>query len=246
MKDREFQLRRRELEQWDTILRDKDEKILNDQKFLEEKEELLQKTENKLRSRELDIEKKTNELRIKESEATILIEKYNLLKIELENREKNYVENQIKINNLSSKLLSKESFLNTKENELNNLESKLVKLTDKEVEINTKINEFNKNKNNFYNYEVKNITMRHCNEVKKLEEIIQQQLQITSNLQSEINKLREITQTNDNEKIEYKKIITERNNLIEKYENDIKEYEEEKESLKEQLAEAIVSIYNFY
>lgn len=88
--------------------------------------------------------------------------------------------------------------------------------------------------------------MRHCNEIKKLEDIIQQQLEITSNLQSEINKLRDIIQVHENEKLEQKKTINEKNSLIEKYESDIKEFEEEKESLKEQLAEAIVSYISYF
>lgn len=243
MKDREIQSRRRELEQWDTLLREKDRKLLNEQEYLEEKEENLRVQENKIRSRELDYEKKSFDLRQKESEATILMEKYHSLRTDLEIREKHCNEQTARNNTLSSNLLAKESALNSKDIELKNAELKFVNLTKQEAELNEKTLEFKKAMNHFYNYEVANITSRHKNEIKKLDEIINQQLQIGMNLQAEIDKLRVIVSDNEKEKNEWKKKEADHLFALEKLESDLKEMEDERDALKEQLAETMVLMF---
>lgn len=214
---------------------------MNEQEYLEEKEENLRIQENKIRSRELEYEKKSLDLRQKESETTILMEKYHSLRNDLEIREKYCNEQIIKNNNLSSNLLAKESTLNSKEIEIKNNEIKYINLMKQENELNEKILEYKKSMNHFYNYEVANITSRHKNEIKKLEDIIQQQLEIVENLQNEIQKLRNILNENEKEKIEWKKKESDNIFIIEKLENEMKEMEEERDSLKEQLAETMVS-----
>jgi hypothetical protein len=213
---------------------------VNEQQYLEEKEENLHLQENKIRSREIDYEKKLNELRQKESETIILMEKYSSLRNDLEIREKHCHEQVLKNNTLSSNLLAKESLLNSKEIEIKNNEVKYLNLNKLENEINLKIFEFKKEKNYFYHQEVAGITTRHCVEVKRLEEIIQQQLEISSNLQFEINKLRELLSEEEREGSEWRKKDLMKIQMIEKLEGEMKELEEERDGLKEQLAEAMV------
>ncbi len=240
MKDREIVSSRRQLEQWDTLLKEKDRKIGIEQKHLEEKEETLRIQENKIRSRESDLEKKVFELRQKDSEMTIMIEKYQSLRGDLEHREKLYQEQAAKVNQISSNLLVKESSLNSKELELKNLELKYVNLNKQENELNEKANELKKAMNDFYSYEVKGITTRHSNEIKRLEEIHNQQQETVKNLQSKVDKLRDLLEENEKEKIERKKKENEMIILIEKLESEVKEIEEERDGLKEQLSETFV------
>jgi hypothetical protein len=141
---------------------------------------------------------------------------------------------------LSSNLLAKESFLNSKEIELKNYEMKYIHIQKQENDLNIKLLEFKKAMNHFYNYEVAGITKRHGEEVRRLEEIITQQIEIGKNLQIEINKLREVIEERERERVEEKKNENDRKQLIEKLENEIKEMEEDREALKEQLAEAMV------
>jgi chromosome segregation ATPase len=173
------------------------------------------------------------------------MDKYHSLRNELENREKYCQEQSVKNNTLSSNLLSKESILNSKEMEIKNNELKYIHLSRQETEVQEKISEFLKAKKQFYEVEVGNITVRHCQEVKRLDEIISQQLEIGKNLQFEIDKLREMIVENEREKSEWKKKEYERYGVIEKLENDLKEVEEERDGLKEQLADVTVTFLLF-
>jgi chromosome segregation protein len=238
VKEREISTRRRELEQWDSLLREKDRKVVVEQRQLEEREESLRTLEGKVRARELDCEKKSLDLRQKDAEATILVEKYTSLRQDLEVRERHCAEQTSKTNILASSLATKESSLASKEIQLKDLEVRFQDTKAREKELEAKVTEHNRAVDTFYNVKVAQITSRHAREMKELEELVQQQLQVVSNFQSELEKVRDTLSNVTREKDELKSVIEAKQRVIEKLEDDLTNLEEEKDRLKEEAVTA--------
>jgi chromosome segregation ATPase len=232
VKEREIMSRRRELEQWDSLLREKDRKSVLEQRQLEEREESVRLVESKVRSKEMDCEKRALDLRQKDAEATILVEKYTTLRQDLEMRERHCQEQTSKYNSLASSLMSKESTLNSKEMQLKDLEVRFNGTKVKEVELEKREMEHNKSVDKFYNKDIAMITARHAAEIRRLEELINQQLIIVSNFQSELEKVRGLLDVSTKEKEEMKVTLNEKLIMIERLEAEVKELEEEKETVK--------------
>jgi uncharacterized protein (DUF3084 family) len=58
MRERELLSRRKELESWDVLLREKDRKVVQEQILIDEREDRIRLLEEKIRSKELELEKR--------------------------------------------------------------------------------------------------------------------------------------------------------------------------------------------
>jgi hypothetical protein len=235
IKDREMSSRRRELEQWDSVLREKDRKFVIEQKHFTEREEALRSSEEKSRAKELDLDRKTTESRQKEMEHALAVEKYNILLVDLEARERTCANQTSQFLVQRREVNTKEASLQAKETYLKDLEVRFQDTAVKEEELEKRLTAFNKAEHHFYNVEVQAITSRHLKEKNHLKEIVEKQLVVSSNFQSELNKARinitQLTEENNSTKDKMNEHIRE----IDSLKLQILEYEEQRVVMTKEL-----------
>ena len=246
IKEREITSRRRDLEQWDSLLREKDRKVVAEQRQLEEREETLRVLEGKVGAREADGEKRLIDLRQKEAEATILVEKYRTLREDVEAREKYCVEQTSKYNTVASQLAAKESLLKAKEGQMKDMEIRFRDITVREKELEARIMAHNKAVEKFYNVDVSTIMSRHAREMSELEELVQQQLVLVSTFQAESVRVRHALTEVTKEKVHLAAVVDAKCSMIAKLQNVVNSLEEERERLSEEVykIDSIPALYD--
>jgi chromosome segregation ATPase len=214
IRERELLSRRKELESWDVLLREKDRKIMSELKTLDFRELSIKTVEDKIKSRELEIENKVIELNKSEISYQEMMAKYTSLITENEE-----INKEIRSKSSEYDFLLKD--LNSREEELKKWEKSLFKLQDylKNIESREKNlikseQSFSEKENEFYNVKIAQISSRHNHELKSLEEIIQKQLKITTDFQKELNDLRNELSAKMETIHELETIIEQKNSLI--------------------------------
>ena len=190
IRDRELLSRRKEMESWDVLLREKDRKISTEQKQLDERENTIRNSEEKIKLKEIETEKRLNECKQNEIHINEQLEK---LKKELHEVEVRNTETILEMNEskeLKEELNKQFILQNEKENQLKKLEIKMLNIDQRESELNNRILQHQAVEDEFYNIKVAQITSRHSRELTKLEGIITQQLQIAAEYQKEMEALR--------------------------------------------------------
>jgi chromosome segregation ATPase len=190
IRDRELLSRRKEMESWDVLLREKDRKISVEQRNLDEREASVRATEEKVRQRDIDSERRLLELRQNEAAVTEQTDACAKLQAELEERDR-VTQEQMKLS------IKQKDELATKENDLNDLERRLMKLQERmsgieqrEAELKQRIQHHKGVEDEFFNVKVAQITSRHGKELAKLELIVSQQLKIAADFQKELDATR--------------------------------------------------------
>lgn len=222
MRERELLSRRKELESWDVLLREKDRKVSAEQKDLDERQTTLRAVEDKIKQKEMDTERKLQDVDRDKKVLNDNTERYTRCLVELELRERDNGIDTQRLQLKGDELKKKEQELNVFEKKLLRLQELVKDLDKREVELNGKVNEFQRLEDDFYNVRVAQITARHNQELKQLEGLVGEQLKIVSNFQSDLDASNKELQQKSIQLGEHEEMLVQRNRYI--------------EELKEQLA----------
>eukprot|EP00981_Chlorochromonas_danica_P005548 scaffold1129_cov164-Ochromonas_danica.AAC.13 len=226
IRERELLSRRKELESWDVLLREKDRKIAHDQRDLDDRETSIQQLEEKNKSKEVENERKAMELKQEEYNLIELTTKYEKLNEELEEKEKDLKERDREYHVLRKELTSREEHLNKWEKHLLKLQEQMKGIESREKQLKQSEEAFKAKEDEFYNVKVAQIAARHNQDLKNFQETIQRQLKIAADFQKEIEAARsEVTMKNQ-------QIM------------DLQELAEQRRILAEQLKEQLANIEN--
>lgn len=222
MRERELLSRRKELESWDVLLREKDRKVSSEQKDLDERQTTLRVVEDKIKQKEMDTERKLQDVERDKKVLNDSTERYTRCLVELEVRERDNVVDTQKLQLKGDELKKKEQELNVFEKKLLRLQELVKDLDKREAELNVKVVDFQRLEDDFYNVRVAQITARHNQELKQLESLVGEQLKIVSNFQSDLDASNKELQLKSMQLGEHEEMLIQRNRYI--------------EELKEQLA----------
>jgi hypothetical protein len=186
--EKEYFAKRKELDSWDEMLGDKDRRLAADRKILDEKLDTVRATEERQRTRETELDKRSAEVRVKESEVTVMSERYSRMLQELEVRERICLNTASQQHIQERNLIEKEESLNQLQEHLNVLESRLSVVESREAALQDKILAHEKVENEFYNVKVALIASRHAAELSELETIVAEQLKIAANFQADLER----------------------------------------------------------
>lgn len=190
VRDRELASRRKELESWDVLLREKDRKVGQEQRDLDDREVTVKANEDKVKRAEVELDKKAIELRAQEAHVLDMVEKYEKLNAELDEKEKDFKERDRELGVLRKELANREEELKRWEKQLKQLSDSMRGIEAREKAL-QKAEEGLKNKSDeFYNVQVAQITSRHNQELRAFEDIIQKQLKIGQDFQKELEAAR--------------------------------------------------------
>ena len=188
MKERELTSRRREMESWDSLLREKDRKVSVEQRTLDEKEDNVRQTEEKLRLRELELERKIIDLKQRETDVATQGAFYNNTLHTIELRETKSLEQSRKLRVWEEDLTAKDVELHAWEAELLEMQEKLADLSIREEELEVKSEAFRIKEDEFYNVKAAQISARHTKEITRLQNMLSEQLRAGENFQHELDK----------------------------------------------------------
>jgi centromeric protein E len=172
IKEREMLSRRREMESWDILLKEKDKKVSVQQRTLDEKVESLRVMDEKARLRESDIDIKESDL--KRIDETFKEDRkvWNQKVVATDNHERELNEKEKKIKKIEENHLAKESDLSKWEKKLIGLQEKLKDIDVKDNELSKRIDDHAKVEAEFFNTTVGKITQRHSKELTHLEGLV--------------------------------------------------------------------------
>ena len=243
MRERELLSRRKEMESWDSLLREKDKKIAIEQRVQDEREVAILTSEEKARTRESDLEKRLAEVKKSEVYLSDQLEVYQKLIHEAKNREIESRDNLRKSLKLKEELSEKESDLAVWESSLLKMRESMVDLEEKEADLTSRVAAHKKVEEDFYNVTVSQITSRHLAEVSKLETIVNDQLKVVIDFQSELEATRSELSSKSTAVKEYEvmfdtsipsdrylsmqEMVVQRNCLIDDLTNQLRKLEEE-------------------
>ena len=195
IRDRELLSRRKEMESWDVLLREKDRKISVEQRNLDEREAAVRATEEKVRQRDIESERRLLDLRQNEASVSEQQEACTKLQAEVEERDRTTTEQQRLSTILKEELFNKENELNELERRLLKLQERMAGIEQRETELKQRIAHHKGVEDEFFNVKVAQITSRHGKELSRLENIVSTQLKIAADFQKELDAARaEITQ----------------------------------------------------
>ena len=188
MKERELASRRREMESWDSLLREKDRKLSSEQKVIDEKMEKINGNEESMRSRELALERSMVDLKQREAEVAQQSALYNNTLHAIELRDVKSLEHSKKLRAWEEELTAKDGELHAWEAELIETQQRYADIEQREEELEEKVSKHDAAVSEFYDVKVAQITSRHKKEITNLEQTIAEQLKIVSNFQHELEK----------------------------------------------------------
>lgn len=215
MRERELLSRRKELESWDVLLREKDRKVSAEQKDLDERQTTLRAVEDKIKQKEMDTERKLQDVDRDKKVLSENTERYTRCLVELEVRERGNAVDTQRLQLKGDELKKKEQELNVFEKKLLRLQELVKDLDKREVELNSKVQEFHRLEDDFYNVRVAQITARHNQELKQLESLVGEQLKIVSNFQSDLDASNKELQQKSLQLEENEEMLIQRNKYIE-------------------------------
>jgi hypothetical protein len=186
IRERELLSRRKELESWDALLREKDRKVATEQRSLDEREATIRTNEEKNKAKEIEMEKKNVELKQQEVQLQEMTEKYERLLAELDERDKVLKERDREYHALRKDLNTRDEELKRWEKHLSKLQEQMRGIESREKNLRNAEEAFRIKEDEFYNVKVAQITARHNQELKSFEDIIQKQLKIASDFQKEL------------------------------------------------------------
>ena len=214
VKERELLSRRKELESWDNMLREKDRKVSGDMKSLEEREEVVRLAEEKAKAKEIDAEKKLSELKLRESLLQKQMESYKELTSSLQQQQKELADSCAIARKKEDDLISKEVELSAWEAQLFEMQERLRGVDEREIELNSRIEHHKRVEDEFFNVKVAQITSRHNSEMARLENMVSLQLKMVTDLQSELSKTRNELTLKHSQTEEFEDLLRQRDNSI--------------------------------
>jgi hypothetical protein len=257
-KEKEGATRRRELEQLEGMLRDKEKKLLHDQKALDEKEERLKGQEISLKAELSLFQMRAEEVTEREQRVELLEHRADTLRRLLFKKEKSYQQNQTDFESEKKMFKRREDALLWKEREIVELEQRYESLGQREGLVEQQIVRCNALVDSFLHQGVEKIFALHNKEMKDMEELLQQQLQLLSEMQLQHNTAiasslssQDSSSGNDGvinqiplteaEVNQVNSLIKKRNEVMERVQNHLAEREQERQSLESRLATDTVS-----
>lgn len=172
IREREMLSRRREMESWDILLKEKDKKISAQQRTLDEKIESLRVMDEKARLRESDIDIKESDLKRIDEAFKEDRKVWNQKVVATDNHERELNDKEKKLKKIEENLLTKESDLSKWEKKLIALQEKLKDIDVKDNELSKRIDDHTKVEAEFFNITVGKITQRHSKELNHLEALV--------------------------------------------------------------------------
>jgi hypothetical protein len=257
-KEKESISRRRELDQLDMGLRDKERKLLHDQKYLDEKEEKLKDQEMSLKEELHVLERRHDELTEKEQRVELLEHRAETLRRVLFKKERSYQQNQTDLESEKKMFKRREDALLWKEKEIIELEQRYEGLQQREGVLEQQILRCNSLVESFLHQGVERIIALHTKEMKEMEELLHQQLEVLCGMQLQHISLTSISHDDANAsanggptrtqipltETEIKQLntfINQRNEIVERVQSHLSEREQERERLETRLTGDMVS-----
>lgn len=224
VKEREVLSRRKELESWDNMLREKDRKVSGDVKSLEEREEVVRLAEEKAKAKEIDADKKSSELKVRETLLQKQMESYKEMSASLQQQQKEVADTCSVARKKEDDLISKEVELSAWEAQLFEMQERLRGVDEREIELNSRIEHHKRVEDEFFNVKVAQITSRHNTEMSRLEDMVSLQLKMVTNLQSELNKTRNELAVKHSQTDEFEDLLRQRDSNIDLLKIEIQAY----------------------
>eukprot|EP01035_Chromulina_nebulosa_P025025 gene25025-32616_t len=225
-RERELLSKRKEMESWDVLLREKDRKLAVEQKQVDEKEAEIRQTEERLRSKETDLEKRMAELRHNETALNEKMEVYQKLQSEAKHRDKESREGMKKCARWEANLISKEEELKAWSKKLETQQEKMHELDGKEVELNARVDQHKALEDEFYNVTVAQITARHRRELSRLEALVAEQLGLVASFQAELESCRADLTAKNGQISDFEDSLSQRDGLIAELQTQLLKMEE--------------------
>jgi hypothetical protein len=221
MKERELVFKRRELEGWDSLLRERDNKLTLDLKGNDEREEEIFYKEKQIREREMELREAESRFTKRENDCNLLHDKYTAGLTDIQSREKVNDDLNHKLHAWDEELSAKEVELSSKEAKLKQVQARLRDVDEREERLDWRISELEKARSNFYENEVQGITKRHREEIEALEDLVKEQLKIVKNFQDELNqtKLHLAERMEDNDRLT--ELLREKDEIVKKLKVDL-------------------------
>lgn len=229
MKERELLSRRKEMESWDTLLREKDRKLVGELKGIEEREEACRLIEEKARNRDIEAERMAMELRRNTASIQEQVNHNSQLINAIEAREKESFMKEKKVKLLEEQLALKETELRNWQQQLAIMEERLSDVEEREAHVNARMEQHKVVEDDFYNVRAAEITARHSKQLSELETVVSQQLKVISNFQSELDNMRSELSVRCLQNQELEILLQQRTNSLERLRSDYLLLEEAKE-----------------
>ena len=214
MKERDLTSRWKEMEAFDIILRDKERKLSSDQVGLEQREDTLKLEESLVETRNKESDFRTLELK-QLSEMIELQSSTNTRSLAtLDAREASCEAKESELTMKEEQLELFEATLLSKEIEIRALEIKFKDVSLKEIKLNDQIEKHSKIENEFYDKTVAEISSNHSKQVKRLENIISQQLKMVDGLQAELKVAEQDSARDRTKVIELSRMLVQKDETI--------------------------------
>jgi hypothetical protein len=229
--------RQKELEQWESILRERERKIVLEQRELEEKEQLLHLTEDRVRIKEVALEKKMADFSEKSSNLAILTETTNTKLRDIDARERVVAQSLLKLKTQQLDLDKREAQLGKREVYLRENEAKHRGLQELEAELLERFAYHEKNVLHFYEVEWRELTNRHMKGINDIDAFISNLIEIVLKLNGVIQGYRSNITNNLIDTQILKSELSERMHDIEMMRDTVREIETQKAYLQKLHAE---------
>ena len=168
----EMASRRRELESWDQLLRDKDAKINKNRQTITSRESALHESEEALKISKAELDTDMRNLRAHEKTVREKEEGMRTSKNDLEKRELTLESNTKKYQADVSAMDKRDMSLVGREQYVAKLISQLQDLESRENDLAERVTDHKRKEDEFFNVRVQQITTRHAREMSELETIV--------------------------------------------------------------------------